>query len=156
MLFFLATIAPFVFAVVAFPPIVVIVPFLVYFVFRTLRYVTHTMSELKRLDGVTRSTVLSVVTASLSGLSPIRALGSEDVQTDAFLRALTANARSCFFWLASQRFFSFTIDCAMTTFIAVVVVVSIAVRSFADPTLLAIALVYSLQLVIYVQVTARR
>jgi len=156
MLCFLSVLAPFVFAILAFPYIAVVMPFIFYVVVKTLRYVTHTMNELKRLDGVTRSSVLSVLAASLYGLSPIRAMGSEDVQKDAFMRHLRTNAKVCFFWLASQRFYSFVIDSTMTGFIGIVVAMAIVLRNYTDPALMALALVYSLQLVIYVQFAARR
>ena len=108
--------------------------------------------RLKRLDGVTRSGVLSVVAATLHGLSPIRAFGCGGLQTRALVRTLTANARSLFFWRLTGQYMNLVLNSAMTLFNAIFVFGILVVRPFytINPSLLAVSLVYSLQLVIYV------
>ena len=155
-MYLLATAAPFACAVAVFPFLVAALPVIGYIVVKLMRYVTATMNALKRLDGITRSDVLSVVAASLRGLSPIRALKAEDVQTSAFLTALDMHARVYFFWQVANRFLAAAIDSTMTVFICTLLGLAIGLRNTTDPTLLAVALVYSLQLLISVQVGVRR
>ena len=143
------------FACVAVPPLILIVPPMFYFILKTKRYVSRTMSECKRLDGITRSPVLSIVAATIHGLSPIHAFRSADVQTNALVDALTANAKAFYFWQMATRYLGFTLDSYMVLFTVVLVIAAIALRDFIPPELLAIALVYTFNLLANVQWTVR-
>ena len=111
---------------------------------------TPTLNTPKRLDGVTKSDVLSTVAATLYGLSPLRAIGATEVQAKELHRTLMVNASVFYFWQATNAFLGLSIDLCMTTFICLLVLAATAARSsFSDPALLAVA--YSLQLIIMVQ-----
>ena len=143
------------FACAAVPPLILLLPVLLYAGLQTKRYVSKTMNECKRLDGVTRSPVLSVVAATVHGLSPIRAFAASNVQTAALQRTLTANSKTFYFWMIANRYLGFVLDSYMVCFTAVMVICAIALRAYVDPATSAIALIYSLQLLAFVQYSVR-
>ena len=142
-------------ACAALPPLVFLLPVFAYATMKTKRYVSATMDELKRLDGVTRSFVLSTLAASLHGLSPIRAFQATETQTKALTRTLTTNAETYFYWSMSTRYLGFVLDFYTATFMAVIVALAIGLRGFVSPELMAVAMIYSLNLLTNIQWTVR-
>uniref|UniRef100_A0A7S3NJT7 ATP-dependent transporter ycf16 n=1 Tax=Aureoumbra lagunensis TaxID=44058 RepID=A0A7S3NJT7_9STRA len=143
------------FACAALPPLIFLLPIIGYICLRIKRYVSKSMNELKRIDGITRSPVLTVFAATLDGLASIRAFSIEHAQTKKLQHCLDKNARAYFFWLACNRFLGFALDSVVVVFLIILVGLAIAMHSLVPPELPAIALIYSLQLLANCQYSVR-
>jgi len=140
---------------VVMPPILLLMPVIFYFALRTKRYAMKSMTELKRLDGLSRSPVLSVVSATLHGLSPIRAFGAAELQTKSLQRTLTVNATAFYWWLLSGRYMGLVLDSYTILFTVAFVAAAVATRGLIPTELVAVALIYALQLVGNVQYSVK-
>ncbi|KAH8056426.1 ATPase [Aureococcus anophagefferens] len=140
---------------IALPYLALLLPVLAVVTRRASRECSVSMKELKRLDGQSRSPVLSAFTASLDGLAAVRAFGIQRAQQARLVEALELNSRAYFWWFVTNRRFGFVLDAICTAFLAAVVALAVALAGAVAPELPALALVYSLQLCGNFQYTLR-
>ncbi|XP_050293273.1 probable multidrug resistance-associated protein lethal(2)03659 [Anthonomus grandis grandis] len=79
-----------------------------------------TSRDLKRLEGITRSPVYSHLTASLQGLTTIRAFGAQKILKNEFDNYQNSNCSAYFMFLAANRTFGFWLDMHCVVFITFV------------------------------------
>ena len=114
------------------------------------------MTELKRLEAITKSPAVGIFSDTLHGLTATRAFRGEAKAEGALLQALDRNARSWFWWLLSQRYLGFYLDAICVTFLACLLVATILLRNHHQPQILALALLYAVQLAGTFQWTVRQ
>ncbi|CAG9768689.1 unnamed protein product [Ceutorhynchus assimilis] len=79
-----------------------------------------TSRDIKRLEGITRSPVYSHLTASLQGLTTIRAFGAQQILKAEFDNYQNAYSSAYFMFLAANRTFGFWLDMHCVFFITLV------------------------------------
>ncbi|KFB46271.1 hypothetical protein ZHAS_00014256 [Anopheles sinensis] len=91
-------------------------------VFYLLRFVfLRTARNVKRVEAITRSPVITHTNATVEGLATIRAFGAERNQEDAFHRLQDRNTSAAFLFGATTRGFAFWLDVICLLYIASVV-----------------------------------
>ncbi len=103
-----------------------------------------------------RSPAVGIFSDTLHGLTATRAFRGEAKAEGALLDALDRNARSWFWWLLSQRYLGFYLDAICVTFLACLLVATILLRNHHQPQILALALLYAVQLAGTFQWTVRQ
>ncbi|XP_022919143.2 probable multidrug resistance-associated protein lethal(2)03659 [Onthophagus taurus] len=83
----------------------------------------RTSRSVKRLEAVYRSPIFGQITASMNGLSTIRAFNAQGILTKEFDRYQDQHSSAWFLFLASTRCFGFWLEIVCVIFIAVVIVV---------------------------------
>ena len=105
------------------------------------------MTVLKRLDGVCKSPVFSAFSGTLHGLVTTRAYPHAGKRAAEELdAALATSARAWYWWLICNRYLGFHLDFLCSLFLAAVVVLAVLLRRSVAPELLALALLYGVQL----------
>ncbi|KAH8073189.1 ATPase [Aureococcus anophagefferens] len=135
-------------AAVAAAPFVLAVAPAVYLAFRAVKAeVVTSMTVLKRLDGVCKSPVFSAFSGTLHGLVTTRAYPHAGKRAAEELdAALATSARAWYWWLICNRYLGFHLDFLCSLFLAAVVVLAVLLRRSVAPALLALALLYGVQL----------
>ena len=105
------------------------------------------MTVLKRLDGVCKSPVFSAFSGTLHGLVTTRAYPHAGKRAAEELdAALATSARAWYWWLICNRYLGFHLDFLCSLFLAAVAVLAVLLRRSVAPELLALALLYGVQL----------
>ncbi|XP_033124996.1 multidrug resistance-associated protein 4-like [Anneissia japonica] len=107
--------------VVIFNPVVLVfvVPLFVILVFvRT--YYLYTSRDIKRMEGITRSPVFSHLSATLQGLSTVRAFQVQQSFKDQFESYQDTHTQAWYMFLATSRYFGIWLDWLTLIFVAVV------------------------------------
>ncbi|XP_033100013.1 multidrug resistance-associated protein 4-like [Anneissia japonica] len=107
--------------VVIFNPVVLVfvVPLFVILVFvRT--YYLYTSRDVKRMEGITRSPVFSHLSATLQGLSTVRAFQVQQSFKDQFESYQDTHTQAWYMFLATSRYFGIWLDWLSLIFVAVV------------------------------------
>ena len=141
---------------VAIPWLVISMPFLLgYFVYIRQRYL-KSATELKRLEAVSRSPLYADFSATLEGLTTLRAYRLEAAATASFQRQLNTNVQAWFSFLYVSRWLGFRLDGCCSVIVIIVALVSVGMRSIVDVGLLSFAVVYTLSLSGLLQWTVRQ
>lgn len=131
------------FTLLAMPP-------LLYLFSKMKRTYLATSREVKRMEGVARSPIFSLLSESLSGIATIRSNGAVEHFSRKFQTAHDAHTRAYFMYIASARWFGFRMDGIMflLTSICSLMAVLFHERKWVtvDPALLGLALTVLLQL----------
>jgi ABC-type multidrug transport system fused ATPase/permease subunit len=121
-------------------------------------YFAPCLRDLKRLEGTTRSPVLSYLTSTIHGLKVIRSYYAEKTCLSEFFSRLDDNTRVNYLFLTTNRWAAIRFDWIVLSFIAIVTALAMTVRiigrqfSAAD---IALTLSYSLSLTTIFQWTVR-
>ena len=116
------------------------------------------LRDLKRIEGVTRSPVYSLLASSIDGLKVIRSYKAEKVCIREFLHSLDNNTRASYLLLTTNRWAAIRFDWIALTYIVLITILAMIARmiqrkfSAAD---IALILSYSLNLMGLVQWTIR-
>ncbi|KAI5713480.1 hypothetical protein M8J76_000230 [Diaphorina citri] len=95
--------------------------FIILVVFYVLRvYYLSTSRSVKRLEGITRSPVFSHLSASLQGLTTIRAFEAQPVLIKEFDNHQDLHSSAWYMFIASNRAFGFWLDAVCLVYIALV------------------------------------
>ena len=121
--------AIFVAACVAVPPLTSVTLPLAYAFLRHKRFVGRSMTELKRLEALTKSPAVSRFADTIAGLAELRAFGREAHARRRLLAACDANARAWYGWLLSQRYLGFWLDFMCVAFLACLVALAALLRN---------------------------
>lgn len=121
------------------------VPVMAYFVYIT-GFFRRAARDLKRLDGIARSPLVSLAQAAVQGLPTIRAFSRSASFLAQFERACNDNARTFFAFYGSNRWISVRLDLVTTIITTVTALASVLLREVTDPSTTGLAMVYSLQL----------
>ena len=128
------------------PPVLLVVPPVLYTMGWLRQYTTASMRELKRLDGTSRSPVYVKFRAALVGLACIRAYGRQQATQASFQASLDRNAKAWYWWLIANRWFGFWLDVLCFLVVGVTALLAVAMRDSVRPGLIGLALVYVLSL----------
>ncbi|KAF0693441.1 Aste57867_15605 [Aphanomyces stellatus] len=128
--------------------LVLYVPMVILF-YRLQRYYNLSSSELKRMESISRSPVVTTVSEAINGLSTIRAFKI----TDRFLlkqrQALDRHVSFTFAFSVSNRWFQLRLDWVSTVLIVGVAFVAVMTKSSIGLTAAGLSLTYSSQLSFY-------
>jgi len=124
---------------IAVPPVVPVFLLMLWYMVWLRRFVVKSMTELRRWDTVTRSPVLDRFTA-LKGLTCIRAFKREGEMQNVVMDLLEKNAKSWYWWLITNRFMGFRLDCQCVLIVAMAAYGSIALREHMPIELAALSL----------------
>jgi ABC-type multidrug transport system fused ATPase/permease subunit len=137
--------------------LIILIP-LAYFFYKVQDFFRKSSRELKRLDGISRSPMYSFFAETLQGIQTIRAFGLEKQFTKRFFDLADAQMRNWFcFWFAN-RWLALRLDLFSNGVILSVALLCVIISDsggYVDPNLLGLALVYSLQLIGFLQWTVR-
>ncbi len=112
------------------------------------RYFRRTVRQLKRIENVTRSPVFSTMSATIHGLSTIRAHGETGRYLRFFEERIDRNSAAYFNWYAANRWVGIRLDsCVIAVSFSIAVLSVVAARAGTiAPSRAALALTYSLQM----------
>jgi ABC-type multidrug transport system fused ATPase/permease subunit len=123
----------------------VFIPLGIAFAWVHRRYVT-TSRELKRFEAVSRSPLFAAFSATLKGLTTIRAYAAEQRFRADFLSLLTHNGAWWFCWLTTARWVGFRLDLLVAIVLTVAPLLMMAIHDRLSPRLVGLALTQSLYL----------
>ncbi|XP_029169040.1 probable multidrug resistance-associated protein lethal(2)03659 [Nylanderia fulva] len=92
------------------------------FIFLRMIYI-RTCRSIKRLDGTTRSPIFDHITASLQGLTTIRAFNAENILMADLCSHQDLHSSTCYLFLATSRTFGFYIDMICQIYIGIIIIV---------------------------------
>jgi len=127
---------------------IALIPLVIYF--HLLRkYFLQASREIKRLEAVSRSPVFSHLSETLDGLVTIRALNCTRQFQALHKKMLNDNCRAFFSFMAASRWLGFRLDATTVALLAFSTFGAVACKEFKlpiDPNLLAVGIMYVLQL----------
>jgi len=125
-----------------------LIPLVIYF--HLLRvYFLKASREIKRLEAVSRSPVFSHLSETLDGLVTIRALNCTRQFQALHKKLLNDNCRAFFAFMAASRWLGFRLDATTVALLAFCTFGAVACKEYKlpiDPNLLAVGIMYVLQL----------
>ncbi|CAF1189317.1 unnamed protein product [Rotaria sordida] len=110
------------------------------------RFYLKTSTAVKRIDSVTRSPIYALFSSSLSGLMTIRAFNMENDFVNLFIDKINANTRAFFIFTCSGRWFGFRLDLMTCCLTFLTAILCVALRKSMDPSSVALALSYCINL----------
>jgi ABC-type multidrug transport system fused ATPase/permease subunit len=125
------------------------------FVYYRNRYIKSSL-EVKRIEAVTRSPVYADFSATLDGLSTLRAYQLQGRFVASFRQSLTDNARAWYSFLMTSRWLGFRLDMISSLILIVLLFFSCGLKGQVDVGLIGFALVYTLSLAGLLQWTVRQ
>ena len=131
---------------IAIPWLSVLSPLLIFSFLWVRRKYIASARELKRLESISRSPVVSDFSASLEGLITLQTFGLRKRVTEMFHRQVDLNGRAFFTLLMANRWLGLRLDVGVSTVLTVTVFMAVLLRNTIDPGLIGFALVYNLSL----------
>jgi ATP-binding cassette subfamily C (CFTR/MRP) protein 4 len=128
------------------PPAIPFLFAMLWYMLHLRRFVVKSMTELKRLDSVSRSPVFDCYAATMRGLVCLRAFRREEAAQERMLDLLDANAKAWFWWLITNRFLGFRLDMQAVLVMAFAAVGGAAIRDFVGPEFIGLAIVHAISL----------
>ena len=128
------------------PWIAILVPvIIVSFIKLRDKYICSTC-EIKRIEAITRSPIYADFSATLEGLTTLRAYKLETRVASLFQRQIDENARATFSFMTCARWLGLRLDTECTVLLTIVCFLSVVLRDSMDVGLLGFALVYTMSL----------
>jgi len=132
----------------------VVTPIVLLYVY-IARYFMRTSRELKRLEAVSRSPVLSQISETLDGLDTIRSRGRQKEFADKLHRYQDTHSRAYFMVLASTRWLGIRLDLLSALLIGAVAFFA-ALQTQSNAALVGIAFVYVFETAHFTQVSVQQ
>ncbi|KAE8994988.1 Multidrug resistance-associated protein 1 [Phytophthora rubi] len=107
--------------------------------------------ELKRLDSVTRSPFLNLVSETISGIETVRSYKMVDVFASRCEELLNDNGRFLFLFQISARWFDMRTDWLVSMIITAVAILAVATKSSVGAAMAGLGLTYAAQLTSFFQ-----
>ncbi|GLE01066.1 hypothetical protein PINS_up009879 [Pythium insidiosum] len=120
-------------------------PLSLVFIFIT-RYYQASARELKRLDGITRSPFINLVSETIQGIETIRSYRMADTFSRRCEDLLDLNGKLFFAFQSASRWFGMRTDWLVAVIICGVAVLSVATKSGTSAAVAGLALTYAAQL----------
>ncbi|TDH66630.1 hypothetical protein CCR75_007535 [Bremia lactucae] len=114
--------------------------------FFTAKVYQASARELKRLDGVTRSPFLNLMSETLSGIETVRSYNMAEVFASRCEELLNKNIRIYFLVQISSRWFDMRSDWFVSVIIGTVAMLAVAAKSTVGASVAALGLTYAAQL----------
>lgn len=130
-------------------------PLILFFFWARGRYIQSTR-EIKRIEAITRSPIYADFSATLEGLTTLRAYDLRVPFTAMFFRELSENGRASFSFLMCARWLGFRLDLMSSFLVIAVALVAVALRHQIDIGLIGFSLVYTISLSGLFQWTVRQ
>lgn len=128
------------------PFIIIGIPFIGFLFFKIVSFYQKSARELKRLDAISRSSMLQHFSESIKGLATIRAYHAVPRFVQKYNNLVNAHAKVFLhFWIAS-RWLAMRVDVCAASLQALVALVSVAWKDNVDPVMVGVALVWGFQL----------
>ena len=105
-----------------------------------------TARELRRIDSITRSPVIAMLTESLTGISTIRAFDAVDQFVSRNLTLLDSNNQAQYLVLLTQRWIQLRLDILNSVLVLLTSVIAVALNNQLNPGLTGLLIAYSLQI----------
>ena len=133
---------------ISLPFMLIIVPFLVYYLLKVRSFVICSTRELKRMENVSRSPVFETITNSAQGLATIRSYGKGASQEEALVERIEGNSKAWYWWLLGNRYIGFRLDMITVVLVGGSALLGCGLREldFFDPSLVGLALIYVISL----------
>jgi len=128
------------------PPMIPGFALICWYMLRLRRFVVKSMTELKRLDSISRSPVFDFYSASLKGITAIRAFGGQESSQRHIVQLLQCSAQAWFWWLITNRFLGFRLDVLSAVIVGVSAFGGAMLKDFVSPELIAFAVVNTINL----------
>lgn len=116
-----------------------------YLFYAILQYFRRSVRALKRLDGVSRSPIVSLLQTSLEGISTLRAFGAGDAYFERFLALSDANDRAYTSFYGCNRWVGIRLDTVTTLIVFSTALVAVLSRGTESGGIAGLALVFALQ-----------
>ncbi|TMW58096.1 hypothetical protein Poli38472_011684 [Pythium oligandrum] len=114
--------------------------------FYVTRFFQRSARELKRLDSISRSPFLNLVSETVHGIDTIRSYGRTDDFSRKCRELLDENGKCYFAFATSTRWFAMRTDWLVSTILGVVAILIIATRSSVGQVAAGLGLTYAAQL----------
>eukprot|EP00055_Hartaetosiga_balthica_P015506 m.91950 g.91950 ORF g.91950 m.91950 type:complete len:1384 (+) comp8883_c0_seq3:26-4177(+) len=134
--------------------LIALVPILAFFLF-LVSFSRPLQRQTKRLDHVTRSPLISQISATLQGMHTIAAFGKQEAFKTEFIRRLDQNTKCFFAFFLASRWFAFRLDYTTALITFCVGIISVALHGKISPSLLGSAITFALSLGGITQYTTR-
>ncbi|CAC5405400.1 ABCC5 [Mytilus coruscus] len=125
--------------------LIALVPLVFFFVLLNKLF-TACIRQLKRLDSVTKSPMISHVQASVQGISTIHAYGKSNEFVDKFHHLIDTNTVPYFLFVSSNRWLAIRLDIISACVIAVTGLLVIVNYESMTPAMAGMALAFSIQM----------
>ncbi|CAF4276271.1 unnamed protein product [Rotaria sp. Silwood2] len=110
------------------------------------RYYLRSSQQLKRMESVTRSPIFGLFPSTLNGLTTIRAFKVQNDMIRSFMNLVDANTRPYLCMIGASRWFCLRIDAITTLFTLFIALFVVILRDRANPAMLALSLLYSINI----------
>ncbi|XP_071953210.1 ATP-binding cassette sub-family C member 4-like [Antedon mediterranea] len=146
--------------VAIFNPVVLLVVFpLVMIMFLVRLYFLHTSREVKRMEGITRSPIFSHLSATLQGLSTVRAFQAQKSFTNQFDGYQDHHSQAWYLFLTTSRYFGIWLDWLALVFVTAVTfgcIILFDVSETLNAGTVGLSLTYALTLLSFFQWVVRQ
>ncbi|XP_078589212.1 ATP-binding cassette sub-family C member 4-like [Branchiostoma floridae x Branchiostoma japonicum] len=131
-----------------------VVPLLLIFLYLR-QYFLATSRDVKRLEATTRSPVFSHLSATLQGLSTIRALAADKIVQQEFDAHQDLHSEAWFLFLTTTRWLAIRLDLLTAAFVTSVTFCSVLAANSLDGGLVGLTVSYSIIMTVFFQWTVR-
>eukprot|EP00930_Biecheleria_cincta_P035251 TRINITY_DN24254_c0_g1_i1.p1 TRINITY_DN24254_c0_g1~~TRINITY_DN24254_c0_g1_i1.p1 ORF type:complete len:1145 (-),score=169.55 TRINITY_DN24254_c0_g1_i1:291-3725(-) len=128
------------------PPVIPFFFVMFYYQLRLRRFVVKSMTQLKRLDNISKSPVFDCFADTMRGLTCIRAFGRQEAAQRRITTALHQNNKAWFWWMITNRFIGFRLDMLSVLILGLAAFGGAALRRLISPELIGLAVVEAISL----------
>ena len=128
--------------------LIALVPLFVLFIFLNKIY-RNAVREMKRLDNITRSPILTQVSATIQGLISLRAYRAQKTFISRFKQHVDSNTLTFYYFNMMMRWFSTRLELMCTGLVIATCVVAIFMKGTVPTALLGLCLTFTFRVSLY-------